>query len=545
MAVALAACNKQGVGDTTSLPAETRLQAAQGPSGLAVPALFASIPADTPYLLASLEPAPPGVWPKLEQLFKPLLEGALARSEAKHGKNKGMDAILSELAGKWNEAGLESLGFSAQPRFAVYGLGLQPAVVRMAIKDGKTVRATIERLAAKAGDPLRPAITRGGRSYWLETGSDGTSVVLSIGDRELVAAVGKPRDVEAKLDLILGLQKPARSMADGALVKQLMASHGFGGQLIGFADTRQLAARAIEAAGATPGPACTGEIDRLSAKLPRLVVGYSELSASRIAGSFVVEMAPDLVAAMRALKTEVPGLGAAMSGHPIMAFAAGLDLVGAQQLGNAAVASLRQLGAACGLGSLVNGTVQVARRLSQPLPELATQISGGAVVIDDIEVRAGDHSATPERIDGVLLLASPDARALFDKAVAMEPLVKSLGIEVDGKLHDLHMPVPIFRVPAVGVSDRVIVVTAGDRQRGAGDRLIAAPAGDTAPLLAASYDFRKLMDFTERTGGLDRDGTEPEVRAVLASMKDLFGNFSGTLDVTDRGLVMWSSIELK
>jgi hypothetical protein len=549
MAVALAACTKQGAGDATGLPADVKLQAAQGgPSGPAVPALFASIPADTPYLMASVEPVSPGLWAKLEQAFKPVIDMVAAKSQEERGKNKLFDAVLTEMAGKWTAAGLESLGLSAQPRFVMYGLGLQPFVARVAIKDGKTVRATFERIAARAGERLPPATIRGGRSYWQNTGKDGTSIVISIGDRELVAAVGKARDVEAKLDLILGLQKPARNMADGALIKQLMAGHGLGGQMIGFADTRQLASKALEAVSGLPGPpspACTGEIDRLSAKLPRLVVGYSELSGSRIAGSFVVEMAPDLLAELRALKTELPGLGAVMSGHPIMAFAAALDLARAQELGVAAAANLRQLGAACGLGSLVNGAAQVVRQLSRPLPDLATRISGAAVVVNDIVMRAGDHSGTPEKIEGVLLVASPDARALFGKAIELEPMVKSLGIQVDGKLHDLRMPLPVFRAPAVGIGERVIVVTAGDSQRGTGDQLIAARGGDKAPLFTAIYDFPRLMDFTERNGDLDRETADPDVRAFLASLKDVFGNVSSTLDVTDRGLVMWSAVELR
>ena len=544
MVVAPAACKKQGVGDTTSLPADVTQQAAQaGPSGLAVPALFASVPADTPYLVASIEPAPPALWAKLEQVFKPLLEAGLAKSQVR-GKSKVFDALLSEMADKWNAAGLESLGFSAQPRFALYGLGLQPFVVRMAIRDGETVRATIDRIAAKGGEHMPPARTRGGHSYWQHADSDGTTIVFSIADRELVLAFGKTRDIEAKLDLILGLQKPARNMADGAVIKQLMAAHGFGGQMISFADTRQLAGKAIEAAGATPSPACSGEIDRLSAKVPRLVFGYSQLSESKIAGSFVVEMAPELVTEMRALQTEVPGLRAAMSGHPILAFAAGLDLARAQELGIAAVTNLRQLGTACGLGSLVNGAAQVARRLGQPLPDLATRISGGAVVIDDMVVRPG-HGDTPEKIEGVLLIASADARALFGKALELDPTVKSLGIEADGKLHGLRAPIPIFPAPAVGVGDHVIVVTAGNQQRGAGDRLIAARGDGKAPLLVASYDFPKLMDFMAQSGGLDRDVRVPELQAFMVSLKDVFGTFSGALDVTDRGLAMWSSIELK
>ncbi len=541
--VALAACKKEGGGgDAMDLPADMRPHPAQGdPSKLAVPALFASVPADTPYLLASLEPAPPELWGKLKQMYRPLIEIA-AKWQEQLGKNEVLDAVMSEMEGKWNQAGIESLGFSSEPRFAIYGLGLQPVVIRTVIKDGKAVRATIERIAAKAGKQLPPPETKGGRSYWQHANSDGTAVVISIGDDELVAALGKAEDVEAKLGLILGLDKPAKTMADGALVKQLMARHGFGGQLLGFADTRQLAGKAIEAAGAPPSPACTGELDRLSAKLPRLVLGYSELSGSKVAGGFVLEMAPEVVTEMRALKTEVPGLGAALSGHPMMAFAAGVNLARAQQIGSAAAGSLQQLGTACGIGSLADGAAQIAHGLSRPLPDPVGQVSGGAVVFDDLAVGA---SGMPEKVEGAVLIASPDARALFTKAGEMQPTIKSFGVAADGKLHALQVPMPVPVALSAGVGDRVILVTAGDSTRGGRDKLVGARASGKAPLFAMTYDFGKLMDFAEKANHTDPTAAIPGFRAFMASMKGVMGRASGTLDVTDHGLAFWSSVELR
>jgi hypothetical protein len=544
--VALAACKKEGGGDDLDLPAELRPHLAKiDPSRLAVPALFASIPADTPYLLASLDAPPPELWTKMKQVYQPLIDAVTAKSQEQQGKNAVLDAVLSEIEGKWNQAGIESLGFSSQPRFAIYGLGLQPAVIRAAIKDGKAVQATIERIAAKAGKQLPPSLTRGGRSYWQHADSDGTTVVVSIGDHELIAALGKTEDVEAKLGLILGLDRPARNMADGALVKQLMVRHGFGGQLIGFADTRQLAGKAVEAAGAAASPACTGALDRLSGKLPRLVLGYSELSGTKIAGALVVEMAPEVVADLRALKTEVPGLRAALSGPSLMAFAAGVNLARAQQLGGAAAGSLQQLGTACGLGALVDGAASAARGLAKPLPEPVGQISGAAVVVDALTLGA---SGTPEKIEGTALIASPDAHALFDKAGAMDPTIKSLGVTADGKLHDLHIPMPMPFALSAGVGDRTIVLAAGARARGAGDQLIGARASGKAPLFAMSYDIGKLMDFTEKANprmALALNGAPAGFRAFMTSIKDTMGRVSGTLDVTDHGLAFWTSVELR
>jgi hypothetical protein len=544
--VALVGCKKEG-GDATDLPAEMRPHPAQGdPSRLAVPALFASVPADTPYLIASVEAAPPELWGKMKQAFKPMIDLAATSWRQQRGKNEVLDAILGELDGKWSAAGIESLGFSATPSFAMYGLGLQPFVVRMAIKDGKAVRATIERIAAKAGKQLPPPSTRGGVSYWQHADDDGTAAVVSIGDRELIAAVGKAEDIDARLGLILGLDKPARSMADGALIKQLMARHGFGGQLIGFADTRQLAGKAIEAAGGPASPACTAELDRLSARLPRLVVGYSELSGSKIAGGFVVELAPELVAELRALRTEVPGLGAALRGHPLFAFAVGLDLARAQQLGVAAAGSLRQLGTACGLGPLVDSAADMARGMSRPLPEPVGRISGGVMVVNDVAFGpAGAMRGMPENIDGLVLIASPDARALFDQAGAMNPTIKGLGITADGKLHDLHVPLPVPLALAAGVGDRLIVVTAGDQGRQAGDKLVGARAGARAPLFAMTYDVGKGMELASKLTGADPGADIPELGAFIASLKGVMGRVAGTIDVTDHGLAWWSSIELR
>ena len=43
----------------------------------------------------------------------------------------------------------------------------------------------------------------------------------------------------------------------------------------------------------------------------------------------------------------------------------------------------------------------------------------------------------PRKLEGVAAIASPDAHALFDKLLALAPMLGQLGITADGKLHDL------------------------------------------------------------------------------------------------------------
>jgi len=541
--VSLAACKKEGVGDSVDLPADMKPHPAQGdPSKLAVPPLFANVPADTPYLFAWMDAIPPEFYARIKAIMQPMIALSARDFQKRLGENAVLDAIVSELDGKWNEAGFESLGFSATPRFALYGLGLQPAVMRISVKDEKAVKATIERVAAKAGKELPAMASKDGRSFW-QYSKDGTTGVIALADNQLILAIGKDADVAAKLGLIVGGEKPAQSMADGALVKQLLARNGLGGPVIAFGDTKQIAGEALVAAGATPSPACTAEIGRLSAKLPYVVFGYGEMSAAKASAAVVVELGPDAVADLRALKIEVPGLAAALGGTPLFAMAGGVDLEKAKQVGGAIAGNLKQLGAACGLGSLADGADRAAATMAKPLPEPAGQIAGGAVVVDDFSMSGGDPM--PKKLEGVMMVASPDAHKLFDKAVELAPPIKELGVAADGKMHDLQIPMPLPFPVAAGVGDRVIAVTAGTPRRAPTEKLLATHGGGKAPLLAVTYDFGKLADFMLQSMKTQSPAVDPMMLDTFQTMRAMLGRVSFTVDVTDRGLAFWSTLGFK
>src|SRR5258706_110283 len=97
--------------------------------------------------------------------------------------------------------------------------GVAALVVIVSLAACKKDQATIERIAARAGEQLPPMVEMDGRRYWQDV-SDGNKLVIALGDNQVVVAVGKVADVNAKLRLILGLDKPAQNMADGALLKQ-------------------------------------------------------------------------------------------------------------------------------------------------------------------------------------------------------------------------------------------------------------------------------------------------------------------------------------
>ncbi len=323
--IALAACKK-----------DSELPPGLGPRGpvidvdkLRAPALFAHIPADTPYVLASFEAVSLDYYAKLKRVTAPALARSVDQLRAMGaGSDLGrwVDALTDELAGKWTASGVESLGLSARPRFAIYGHGALPVVARLEIKDGKALLATIERIAHRAGATLPPLENRHGREFWRIELPDETGAIVAIADDQLVAAFGPRHAIAAVLPQILGAEKPARSMADGAELKQVIARHRLGPVMVGFADTKRLAHAMVALAEETPPADCLAEIDRLAAQVPRLVFGYSELTGKRFSGAAVVELAPALIERLKALRTTVPGLGAARAGEPRFAMGGGLDL---------------------------------------------------------------------------------------------------------------------------------------------------------------------------------------------------------------------------
>jgi hypothetical protein len=528
--IAAIACRKDGA---------AAVHPGQDVSALAMPALFANVPADTPYLIAAPGPAPLELFAKLRDAFGPMLSSIVARERAKDPGRNAWEGLLAELDGKWNQAGIESLGFSAHMRFAIYGLGLQPAVLRLEVRDEKAVLATIQRIAARIHKPLPAMAAVSGRGHW-RFDHDGASVVIALLENQLIVAVGKSDAVSAKLGLILGSDKPAHSFADGAVIKEIMTKHGFGPHMVGFANTRGLVAAALESAGVHATPACGAEIDRLSSRMPRTVWGYTDVSTTRISGSAVFELAPDLVADLQALKTELPGYGDAMAPPSLFAMALGLDVTRSQAIAVAAARSFQRLGDACGIRPLSEKAGEAARAMAQPLPEPASRVSGVSFSVKDLTLTKG--SQMPDKLEGVAAIASPDARALFDKLGEIAPPIKLLGLTGDGKLHPLGAGMlPVTFPVAGGVGTRNVVITAGTTTAPLGEKLLAARGGGKAPLYAVSYDLGWLLELAAH----EHPASDANERDVLEAFRKIMGPVTGTVDVTAAGVSVSSEIRLK
>ncbi|HVK84729.1 MAG TPA: hypothetical protein VM513_11510, partial [Kofleriaceae bacterium] len=415
------ACEKKGgsLGPDKNLPAELQpTRASFDPSKVVVPALFGYVPADTPYVLGGFEAVGLDYYAKLKQGLGPSF-GKMLTSARAQGDDEAMrlfDVIYEELGGKLDANSLEHLGLSAKPRFVVYGLGVVPAVARLEIKDETALRATLDRVATKLGEQLPPQENRGGKAYWRFTEDDVTGIVAIL-DNQLVGAIGPTASVEAKLDLILGIQKPAQSMADGKALIDVMQKHGFGPHLVGYLDTRKLGAQGLSLSDQPPPATCAPAVDQLAAKVPRIVMGYTEISGKRASGGAVIELEPGLLAELAALRTQVPGLGTALSDQPLLAFGGGVDIAKGAALLARAASAVRTTAEACNVPDLVEVAADAFDTLSQPLPPPATKITGFAAALHAFDM--GDTGI--KKLDGFGMVTASSASSPGSSSMTAPP----------------------------------------------------------------------------------------------------------------------------
>ena len=239
-------------------PLRARPRPAGDPAALPSPALLAHVPADTPYVMASLVPVPTALWGKIKTAVGDRLGVAMRAAIAGDTDDTAsavMSAVMAELDGKWDAAGLASLGLTATPNYVVYGLGLAPVVIRVDIADEGALLAALERVASRAQLTLPPPAELAGRRYWrLEPGGD-ASLVISLAAKQLVIAMGPTTAVDSQLALILGSQLPKASLGTSRGLQAAYSTHGFGPHFVGYLDVRRMLEEAIALVGA-PSSGC-------------------------------------------------------------------------------------------------------------------------------------------------------------------------------------------------------------------------------------------------------------------------------------------------
>ncbi|MGF6495823.1 hypothetical protein ABIE56_004024 [Luteibacter sp. 621] len=296
---------------------------------------LAFVPADTPYVVASLDKLDDSAYEAVLAQLNYEAPGQVAqlKSYAQEFDTKGnadaarlLRAVVAEMDGKNAETILKNVGIDLKTGSAVYGLGLSP-VARAALGDPAAWDAFVGRLETAYGKKLDTA-DAGGQAYrHVALGDSGTQLVIATVGKNAVAALLPADAAQPLIRQALGVDRPEKNLQDDGRLADLAKDKGYKDYVVGQVDLTRLLP--LVAAGKDPlfatflkqqskktgepapqiPPTCQEEATRVAARVPSFSFGYTKLDLHHVEQRVDVALASDITSAFSGLKVELPGLG--------------------------------------------------------------------------------------------------------------------------------------------------------------------------------------------------------------------------------------------
>jgi len=535
------------------------------------------VPADTPYLFAGLESTPEDLSEKLTPLIDATLnmyrrvlrgiansayEEALANDENTDWFDKVMP-FLDELDDLISVDGLASAGIDHDSHFAFYGNGLLP-VLRVTLSDGELMEATIQRLEAKAEEEMDTATINGNTYRYV--GDDTGRVVVAIIDDQLVVSFAPSTLSEDHLQQVLGLSRPDSNVADAGTLSTIANKYGYENYILGFIDLARIADTFIvpqsginaallelgEYDASELSEVCKSEIQSAVGVMPRLVSGYTELSADRVASNAVFELREDIASAMTALAGPVPGLGTPQEG--LMTFGMGIDLLAMRNFYSDQLDALEAEPYECELFAELQDGVAAGRQvLNQPVPPIVYGFKGFMLTIDSIEGLDIAAQQPPTAIDARLLVAMENAEGLLAMGAMFSPEFAALNLESNGDPVRLNLPQvdALGQVVHIALADDALAVSVGDGMEEGLSDLLKSSSPDDPPFIYSEIDAGAYYEYlgTSMMGGAGDLSEMPELEEAMTELnavsKELMDKIDFNISFTDDGVLLSSDVLLK
>lgn len=551
--------------------------------------LLTLVPADTPYLGGNLKPVPDAIIDSYLSRFEPALvalqaELGKARAELENNPDKLADdrgarvvyALLQEVDGKLNRAGLESLGFDLSAESVVYGMSAFP-VMRTSLSNASNLRATVQRVLDNAAIEASQLEFQG-QPYWriipdrhdadsdedvhvdvnvdsdvnvnvdvdvddVSASNPATGAADDADDVPAVAiyiailsdhlAVGMlPIAAEtAVLPDFLTLEKPANSMAAAKLteINQRFDYTPYG---TGVMDLQKLADELLNAhsligqllaseghdLAAAVTDQCRAEFNSIIAHTPYIYTGVTELSETVVASQMVLQTRPDIAAELGNLVSDVP---VANSSSTFLAeLALGLKVGPLRDfLRNKAMAVIGQP-YQCEYLQQMNARAQdAADQLNQPIPPMVNNLLGLRVAISSL----GAGPSAPESAQGLIAVHVEKPEMLVGMAQMLVPSLAELKLAAGEP--PVKIPADILPIPGLVLyaaqSQSALGFSVGEGQQQGLANFINQQAKANGTFLSANYDTATYLNMTGETGAdsLDANGS-----ASSAGLAESFQN---------------------
>ena len=565
VALSLAACSK----DTAETDASTALTSSDG--------ILKYVPAETPYVLAMPTAMPADVLDKMEsqtdmmlQMYPALIEGILASmiatKEAEGGDTGDLEdamPLVRELGNILSVEGLRAAGIDRDSRFAIYGVGVIP-VVRTTLSDGKLLEAAIAKLEESATKKMSVAIIDDHEYRF--AGNEQGRVIVAIIDNDLIITAVPAELPDVDLKAVLGLSLPDINIAEAMTLKNVADKYDFEDVLVGYIDIRKFASvfiddqsglnaqllSMLEYENTQLSDACKADLRSIAGVMPRIVVGYTDISTGQMSSKAVFELREDLAAGVSTLTGPVPGLGAEQGG--IFTLGMSTDLLAAREFYSGRLDAMEADPYDCEDFSEFQAGVAAGREiLNQPVPPIVYGFKGFLAVIENIEGLDLVNEIPPTSIDMRLLVSMDNVEGLLAMGAMFSPELAALSLEPNGEPVKLEMGqiAAMNQAVYVAMTDDAIAVSVGE---GTAERLgdmLAASVIDPAPFMTFEMDAARYYSFLSDAMLAGRGGeleSMPELQKASQEMLDAVAKsvsrMSMSVDFTEHGIEFNSTVDL-
>ena len=538
------------------------------------------VPADSPYVFASLAPLPDDVLDKLEPKINRILSSyqillqemvvmaaqpadtESASEEDQLDQQKAV-AILSEMSSLFSIEGLRGAGFERKSRSILYGNGLLP-VIRLEVSNGALFEAALARIEESAGEKMEQMSIAGNPVRYVDV--DQARILVAVLDKQVVLSVAPVDFAEPQLSSLLGFAAPASTIAAAGVLQKISGDYGYNDFLIGYLDFARIVgtltgyAKGLDADLVAStidevvlSDVCRAEIREMAGVAPRMVMGYSDVSTEQFESQAVIELRDDIAAELKTLPAAIPGLGADAGG--LLSFGMSLNVVAVRQFVEARVDAMEKDPFMCEhFADLQAGVAQVRAGLQEPPPPMVNDFRGFLAVIENIEGLNMATQTPPTSVDGRFLLAMNNAPALVALGTMLSPDLAGLGLQPDSKpvLLDLPQAQMLGQDLYVALSNDALALSIGDGAEAELGDMLAAKVEDNGTFFSFGMDSSRYYAFVAEAIQMQEPNDEapmsPEfqkaMQEIMLGYADIYEHMSAQVRFTDKGVVIDSVVTL-
>lgn len=466
---------------------------------------LAFVPADTPYVAASLDKLDDDAYEAMLNQVNTELPGQVAQMKAmaQDMEAKGnvdgshlMKAVAAEFDGKTAEAALKNLGLDIKTGSAIYGVGLSP-VARVSLADPAAWEQFVGRLEAAYGKKLETA-DAGGQAYRHVAISDtGIQLVIATVGKQAVVSLLPADAAQPMIRQALGADRPEKSLQEDGRLADLAKDKGYKDYAVGQVDLTRLLpliatgkdplfAAFIKAQSAKTGepvpalPAsCQTEASRIAARVPSISFGYTKLDLHHQSQRVDVALADDITKAFSGLKVELPGLGQDASAPFDVSLALPVEQIRTFVTAQSEAIAAKPFECPA-FANMNDSFTKLGSTMQQAAIPPFGDIRGVRIVIDSFKPAAS--SAQMPQVTGRVVLATRNAPGLL--AMGQAVLGGDFKLAGDGK----PAPLPANIVGMLGMpgwaamNGQAIAIGVGEGEDAKLDEVLMASTGDAGRL---------------------------------------------------------------